>query len=1072
MEYLSLLENFYFPIFPEGSLAHSIITTVWIGVLVVAFFNLRYGWVLSGLVVPGYITPLLLVKPIAVWVIGIESIVVYLIVYFVGKIGIRYGLFSDLFGRDRFFALLLMSVIVRTFFDGWLLPEVGQWYVEYTGDPFDYRNNLHSFGLIIIALIANMLWKPGLIKGLPPLVIIILVTYIITRFVLIEGTNFTLSNLSYMYEDFSSNILASPKSYIILLTTAYIASRMNLRYGWDFNGILIPSLLALQWYQPSKIFISFAEAFIIYFIATLVLKLSFFKNMNIEGARKLLLFFNIGFFYKIVLSYFLIEYFPEVKISDYFGFGYLLSTLIAIKMYDKDVMALFFRATLQTSFVSIIVATIIGFSLTLGNKLFLQDTFIVENIPNKKVKHIDDLNEYLLQEKIKLYENIKPESFISPSQKELFIFSNEINRLINVDNIKEAEKIILELSTIGLYGVIAQNRYVVFTQESKKGWGIYLMDLKNKSNLLVSVPAPLEEWGTFESGIVLLKKLNAKALSIAGAKRDVNAAGEADVLSNKATLFYTFFESFNKENTIMLRGYSSSIARKIFTKRYDKENFEITDIKNSIFINNKIPKDINLQTLKKLTDDLNIVWSKAPIKHLYNSTYHDGFSELFLTKESRRKILSSLFATEKLEIKQTYQRIDGYFQEWILNEKNSIAKKNSQSYEQPTLQELLYFDNEVLKPLINFVLENQDYNSKWDESLENELNSIASVASLVNYKLLHYHHIGTKQDYLLLIENNKDKKYRGTYALRFGDSKAFTVQIPRPLYEKNTFEYGVSLFERTKAMAILIGGSHPNANNDRSADLLRYGNKRSFYSVFNQVLLRELKQKEHLSIVCRAFGNRAYGEVSDEDVILSFDKGYTTKEQLTLLPLTLYDFISNDGLNLSLANGAQSKAGYESTNITQSLYLSQTINKEFASVWLSSDLRRSYNQKEKDSYTIRQMSSLGVPIKDISLEQWMKSINLTIAKENELNLLNSYIQTKDPILLMKLKRKENYTLEVIHDSTTKIPFLILKYKGAVSVILKLQNGLNGTVVKMDKLNFHESISRWIYSKDILIKVVK
>ena len=102
MEYLSLLENFYFPIFPEGSLAHSIITTVWIGVLVVAFFNLRYGWVLSGLVVPGYITPLLLVKPIAVWVIGIESIVVYLIVYFVGKIGIRYGLFSDLFGRDRF----------------------------------------------------------------------------------------------------------------------------------------------------------------------------------------------------------------------------------------------------------------------------------------------------------------------------------------------------------------------------------------------------------------------------------------------------------------------------------------------------------------------------------------------------------------------------------------------------------------------------------------------------------------------------------------------------------------------------------------------------------------------------------------------------------------------------------------------------------------------------------------------------------------------------------------------------------------------------------------------------------
>ena len=61
----------FFPlyIFPEGSLSASVITTVWVGVLVVVFFNLRLGWLLSGLVVPGYLAPLILAKPWAASVI-------------------------------------------------------------------------------------------------------------------------------------------------------------------------------------------------------------------------------------------------------------------------------------------------------------------------------------------------------------------------------------------------------------------------------------------------------------------------------------------------------------------------------------------------------------------------------------------------------------------------------------------------------------------------------------------------------------------------------------------------------------------------------------------------------------------------------------------------------------------------------------------------------------------------------------------------------------------------------------------------------------------------------------------
>ncbi len=309
------------PIFPSGALAGSVITTVWVGVFVVSIANLRFGWVLSGLVVPGYIVPLLLVEPWAAAVILLEAVVTYLLVRALSEQISRIGLWGSFFGRDRFFALVLCSVIVRVVFDAFILPAVGAYVVEKWDLELDYRGDLHSFGLIIVALVANLFWKTGLARGLLPLFGTVGITYLLVRYVLMELTNFSIGNLSFVYEDVASSIEASPKAYIVLLTTAWIASRMNLRYGWDFNGILLPSLLALQWQEPGKIATSFAEAFIIYVLAVAVMQLPMLRQATIEGARKLLLFFNIGFAYKLLLGHLLLRFAPELEVTDFYGYG-------------------------------------------------------------------------------------------------------------------------------------------------------------------------------------------------------------------------------------------------------------------------------------------------------------------------------------------------------------------------------------------------------------------------------------------------------------------------------------------------------------------------------------------------------------------------------------------------------------------------------------------------------------------------------------------------------------------------------------------------------------------------------
>ncbi len=350
-------------IFPEGGLASSVITTVWVGVFVLCFFNLRYGWVLSGLVVPGYLVPLLIVKPLAAVVIMIEAVLSYGIVWLFSEKLAR-GRYPSLFGRDRFMGLILASIAVRLSMDGYLLPEFAGWLEENFDRRIDWENNLQSFGLVIISLLANQFWKPGLVRGFVATVVTVGLTWLIIRYGLMEFTNFRISGVGYLYEGLASSILASPKAYIILTLTAMIASHMNVKYGWDFSGILIPALIALQWYQPTKILTSFLEAVVIYFLARLILKLPMMANVTLEGGRKLLLFFNISFAWKMALGWWVVWQGIEVKTTDLFGFGYLLSTLIAIKAHDKDIFPRVARSTLQVSLIGAVLGNVVGFGLS------------------------------------------------------------------------------------------------------------------------------------------------------------------------------------------------------------------------------------------------------------------------------------------------------------------------------------------------------------------------------------------------------------------------------------------------------------------------------------------------------------------------------------------------------------------------------------------------------------------------------------------------------------------------------------------------------------------------------------
>ncbi len=1077
------MNEFLLPLFPQGALSGSVITTVWIGVFVVSFFNLRLGWVLSGLVVPGYLVPLLIVKPWAVAVIFLESAVTYFLAWFFSEYLSRFGWWASLFGRDRFFAIILFSIVVRLVFDGWLLPDLGLWMNQELNLVFDYRNNLHSFGLVIIALMANLYWKTGFLKALVPMFVTVGITFFIVRFGLMEFTNFTISNLSYMYEDIASSILASPKAYLILLTVAFIASRMNLLYGWDFSGILIPSLLALQWYQPEKLFTSFLEAFVILFVAHWLLQTRLLRNSNIEGARKLLLFFNIGFAYKIILGYVLLYFMPEMKITDSYAFGYLLSTLMAVKMHDKDIAARFTRANLQVSFVGVVIASLIGFSLTLlplqrfrsvASPLDAQSA--VTQSSNRS------LTDQIRDDKVLLYQAQESGRIPLALTRELEEFSEALDALevfrLTGDKERRRQAAVL-LNEIGYQILEIEGRYLYLRETAPvRGWGLYVLDMHSDSDLIVEVPLPLNERGSFEAGVALFSILQGRGLAIGGSKRDINPDGSANVLLNRQTLFQVFHHRLARRDAIQVRRYNAEIARSIAGIRRDARDTTLKEPATSLWVDRQLPAGLNLVLLKDVIDTVSVEWRNIPLPNRQRETSSGGFAELVLNQDAIRKLRARSISTKSRPQQQvSEQRIDGFLSEWLLSGKGNIAKRGSNAYVTPKLNELLYFDEEIVTPILALASLQSGVDASQERELD-ELSAIQSAALAFDYRISHYRHKQSGQDYLILfeaVEANR-RRYWGTYVFRMGPANGYLVQVPRPLYEINSFEYGVALFERMQARALMVAGADPGANLDGSADLVRIENLRSLFSSISQAVLRESGDSPMLVIHSRARGYRPDLPQTPADALLSVTGDVGDSPLSSALIRQLLAVLEEDGLSYELVDGRRSTAGYEVDNIPQGQYLPATRNKLFSAIWLSPQARMSYRQQDSVRQEALRFSSLGVETTEHDLGDFVVRTGPVHPSETIpaglRDAIQRYQSNADIVTLARIRSQwPGYRLERVIDRDSRQSFLALfDARERLQLVANLNPRRRETVVRVrpQKLDL-ASVRRFVETRSALLE---
>ncbi|RMH39851.1 MAG: hypothetical protein D6689_15425 [Deltaproteobacteria bacterium] len=321
-------------VFPRG-LDQSILVGVLVGVWILLAMTEWFGWVFVGLVVPGYLGSLFVILPAAAVTVVVESVLTYTLARTISDRLARADPWAPFFGRDRFFLIVLVSVVVRQASQLWLVPAGIAWIDTHFGTHLSLRQDFFSIGLVLVPLTANTFWKLDLRRGMFQTGVPVALTYAALAYVLLPRTNLSFAAFELTYENVALDFLGSAKAYIILLTGAWFAARMNLRYGWDYNGILIPALIALVWVSPLTVAVTFAEVIALVLFTRAITALPLLRTANLEGPRKTALVFTVGFALKFATAWLLARLAPDFEVVQLFGFGYVLTSLLAVKILAK-----------------------------------------------------------------------------------------------------------------------------------------------------------------------------------------------------------------------------------------------------------------------------------------------------------------------------------------------------------------------------------------------------------------------------------------------------------------------------------------------------------------------------------------------------------------------------------------------------------------------------------------------------------------------------------------------------------------------------------------------------------------
>jgi hypothetical protein len=340
----------------------SLHSAILLGIVLLWMFTETFGWVFAGFIVPGYLASMGIVAPVSLLCICIEAILTYGVTFILGTGAARFGLWHNVFGRERFLLFILVSIPIRILIEGQLPAQIESFLAMVSDNPSIQSGRFFGIGMVLVPLLANAWWKTGLAKGVLQMGFVSGICYLILEYFLSQYTNFHFGGFELTFENIAVDFLSIPKPYIILVMTAMVSARNNIRFGWNFGGILLPSLLAVVALSPLKFSTTILEIIFLCILYKNIVRLPWVRTLNLSGPRQIVTMYILSF----LLKWFMAEVAQYLQldfyISDFYGFGYLLTSLVAIRCLQDSI---------PRTMIPLLYTTAQGLILGLGLSLWL-----------------------------------------------------------------------------------------------------------------------------------------------------------------------------------------------------------------------------------------------------------------------------------------------------------------------------------------------------------------------------------------------------------------------------------------------------------------------------------------------------------------------------------------------------------------------------------------------------------------------------------------------------------------------------------------------------------------------------
>lgn len=365
--------------------------------------------------------------------------------------------------------------------------------------------------------------------------------------------------------------------------------------------------------------------------------------------------------------------------------------------------------------------------------------------------------------------------------------------------------------------------------DANVGWGSMIVDASARSDLIIQVPHPLNDMYTPEWGASLFAETGAHTFMMAGTHRYANADRSADVAHNADSPFQAALAGILAGpvgpglEVIQLHGMSASTCEGVDVHIANGEHG--TPAEGAAV---RLVKEATLahhpEWLVTVTDDEPYCWLNARTNvqaRLMIDNAHAACDDLPCTDRFVHIEADPGFrsAADWIPVVQAYRSplepepLPAYEPEnpcfaqssveaFIGCLKASLPGRDSEGYVAPT----------------------DEQRAAWTatgRAMHEGICRNSQLTDVLNpyYELAEFHDATRSQSYCALVERPGASVGWGSMIVNRAATSDFVVQVPHPVYELGTWEWGAGVFAETDAHVFMMAGTHRYANADGSSDV-------------------------------------------------------------------------------------------------------------------------------------------------------------------------------------------------------------------------------------------------------------